>query len=278
MCRFNRDGLSKAFPQTSHGKSALSPLIGLVFGDLWALIGVSRMSPEELAAEEASESPDIDLCSSSVPLGGDIGSRTLERSDIDKSNGESERGMRQSSSVKFDYCRWLTRHCVRNEIARCVRSSTGLGRVDRISSGHCQHRHNCFRPKAHRTMETLFCLNKPPPLRSNGSRTVFSYFLRRSSIFFDDQRESVTIVTKGCMAIEPFPEAWSSGICTRIRRVKTARVSPDCRQKLNGQFCFELLGQKGMSWMQSNASNTFKIYSNENFYTYIIRPIQNLME
>jgi hypothetical protein len=49
------------------------------------------MSPEELAADDAKESPDMDLCSSSVPLGGDMGSSTRESSDIDKSNGESER-------------------------------------------------------------------------------------------------------------------------------------------------------------------------------------------
>lgn len=47
------------------------------------------MSPDELAADDAKESPDIDLCSSSVPLGGDIGRSTLDNSDIDKSSGES---------------------------------------------------------------------------------------------------------------------------------------------------------------------------------------------
>lgn len=52
------------------------------------------MSPDELAADDAKESPDIDLCSSSVPLGGDIGRSTLDNSDIDKSSGESGKKLR----------------------------------------------------------------------------------------------------------------------------------------------------------------------------------------
>lgn len=90
MCLFSNEGLSNAFPQTSQGNKARSPLRGRALGDLWTVIAASRMSPEELAAEDAKESPDTDLCSSSVPLGGEIGSNTLDKRDIERSKGESE--------------------------------------------------------------------------------------------------------------------------------------------------------------------------------------------
>lgn len=58
---------------------------------------MSSKSPVLLAADDddsdddddVSDSPDTDLCSSSPADGGDIGSRTRESNDIDKSSGES---------------------------------------------------------------------------------------------------------------------------------------------------------------------------------------------
>lgn len=85
ICRFNSEGLSKAFPQTSQGSNALSDLAGL----LWIFGVISRSSFDEPADDDVRESPDTDLCSSSAPDGGDIGSRTLDRSDVDRSSGES---------------------------------------------------------------------------------------------------------------------------------------------------------------------------------------------
>ena len=50
---------------------------------------MSRSSFEEPADDDVRESPDTDLCSSSAPEGGEIGRRTLERRDVDRSRGES---------------------------------------------------------------------------------------------------------------------------------------------------------------------------------------------
>jgi hypothetical protein len=51
------------------------------------MIAVSAMSPVLLAPEDCSDSPDIDLCSSSD--GGEMGKRTRDNSDNDRSSGES---------------------------------------------------------------------------------------------------------------------------------------------------------------------------------------------
>jgi hypothetical protein len=80
-------GLSKAFPQTSHGSRFRSLLPGLDFGVDFGMMAVSGMSPMLLAPDDCSDSPDIDLCSSSD--GGEIGKRTRDSSDSDKSSGES---------------------------------------------------------------------------------------------------------------------------------------------------------------------------------------------
>lgn len=85
--RFNNEGLSNAFPQTSQGNNARSDFAGL----LWIFGVISSSSFDDPADDEVSESPDTDLCSSSAPEGGDIGKRTLDRRDVDKSNGESSK-------------------------------------------------------------------------------------------------------------------------------------------------------------------------------------------
>lgn len=90
ICLFNNEGRSKAFPHTSQGSNALSDFAGL----LWTL-GVSSKSSwcsslEDPADDDVRESPDTDLCSSSFPEGGEIGNKTLERREVDRSNGESE--------------------------------------------------------------------------------------------------------------------------------------------------------------------------------------------
>lgn len=91
ICLFNKLGRSKAFPQTSHGSKALSPLVGRAFGDdLCTDNDESNRSPVLLAIDDdADESPETDLCSSSVLDGGEIGRRTRDSKDIDKSSGES---------------------------------------------------------------------------------------------------------------------------------------------------------------------------------------------
>lgn len=87
MCLFSRDGRSNFLPQTSHGSKARSFLCGrLDFGVDLGTIAVSIKSPVLLAPEDCSDSPDIDLCSSSD--GGDIGRRTRDSSDNDRSSGE----------------------------------------------------------------------------------------------------------------------------------------------------------------------------------------------
>lgn len=88
-------------PQTSQGNKALSPLVGRAFGDaLGILIELSNKSPALLAAddEDADDSPDMDLCSSSPPDGGEIGNKTLDNNDIDKSNGDSEKHQERNKS------------------------------------------------------------------------------------------------------------------------------------------------------------------------------------
>lgn len=92
MWRFSKLGRSKALPHTSHGRSALSPRVGLAFGEILGMVIVaSSMSPLLLAPDDSDvdDSPLTDLCSSSPPDGGDIGNRTRDSNDIDKSSGES---------------------------------------------------------------------------------------------------------------------------------------------------------------------------------------------
>lgn len=92
MCRFKSEGRSNALPQTSHGSNARSPRVGRAFGDVRGIvIDVSIKSPALLAADEddVSDSPDMDLCSSSPPDGGLMGNITRDNNDIDKSSGDS---------------------------------------------------------------------------------------------------------------------------------------------------------------------------------------------
>jgi hypothetical protein len=89
MWRFSKLGRSNVLPQTSHGSKVRSLLCGrLDFGvDLGTIaIAVSIRSPVLLAPEDWSDSPDIDLCSSSD--GGEIGRRTRDSNDNDRSSGE----------------------------------------------------------------------------------------------------------------------------------------------------------------------------------------------
>lgn len=52
-------------------------------------IVVSSKSPVLLAPDEVRESPEIDLCSSSPLDGGEMGNMMRDRSDIERSRGES---------------------------------------------------------------------------------------------------------------------------------------------------------------------------------------------
>lgn len=89
MWRFSRLGLSNFLPHTSHGSKALSLLCGrLDFGVDLGIIVVSIESPVLLAPEDCNDSPDIDLCSSSDGEIGDIGRRTRDSNDNDRSSGE----------------------------------------------------------------------------------------------------------------------------------------------------------------------------------------------
>lgn len=91
MCRFNRLGRSNALPQTSHGRSARSPRAGRGFVERLNIIVVSKISLLLLATDdEIEDSPDTDLCSSSPPDGGEIGNRTRDSNDMERSRGESE--------------------------------------------------------------------------------------------------------------------------------------------------------------------------------------------
>lgn len=87
VCRFNKLGRSKAFPQISQGSRFLSPRAARCFGG--ATIVVSIKSPELLLPDDTYESPEIDFRSSSVMLGDEIGGIMSATSDIDKSSGES---------------------------------------------------------------------------------------------------------------------------------------------------------------------------------------------
>lgn len=65
--------------------------MGRALGDARGMvIDVSIRSPALLAADDdVDDSPDTDLCSSSPADGGDIGSKTRDSNDIDRSNGDS---------------------------------------------------------------------------------------------------------------------------------------------------------------------------------------------
>lgn len=94
MCLLSRLGLSKALEQTPQGRRALSLGLALGVGP-----GGSGRSPCEDAAEEALLSPDTLLCSSSVAEGGEP-LKALDKSDIDKSSGESKTIIKKQ---KYDY-------------------------------------------------------------------------------------------------------------------------------------------------------------------------------
>lgn len=96
MCRFSSEGRSKAFRQTSHGSSVLSPLQLLLLIDvclgLFSVVSES-ISPTNDAVDDSS---DKDFLSSvSIALGGDDDVeedefiRDLDNNDVDRSNGES---------------------------------------------------------------------------------------------------------------------------------------------------------------------------------------------
>lgn len=94
MCRFSRLGRSNALPQTSHGNRARSPRVGRAFGDERGIVidTVSMRSPPVLLAaeDEADDSPEMYLwCSSSVLDGGEMGRRTRESRDMERSRGDS---------------------------------------------------------------------------------------------------------------------------------------------------------------------------------------------
>ena len=86
ICLFNKLGRSNALLHTSHGSKARSLLVGLDFGVDLGIIALSIRSPVLLAPDDWRDSPEIDLCSSSD--GGEIGRRTLDSRDNDKSRGE----------------------------------------------------------------------------------------------------------------------------------------------------------------------------------------------
>lgn len=79
-------------PQTSQGSIARSPRVGRAFGDDFGKeIVVSIKSPVLLAPDDdVRESPETDLCSSSPLDGGEMGNRTRDNRDIDRSSGVSE--------------------------------------------------------------------------------------------------------------------------------------------------------------------------------------------
>jgi hypothetical protein len=99
MCLLRRLGRSKAFPQTSHGRRFRSPRGARCFGG--ATIVVSIKSPELELPEDVYESPEIDLRSSSVLAGDEIGGMMSATSDIDRSKGESGRRRKVEISIRI---------------------------------------------------------------------------------------------------------------------------------------------------------------------------------
>lgn len=93
MCRFNKLGRSNALPHTSQGKRARSPRVGRALGEDRGIVIVTvsmRSPPVLLAAEDdADDSPEMDLCSSSVLDGGEMGRRTRDSRDMERSSGDS---------------------------------------------------------------------------------------------------------------------------------------------------------------------------------------------
>ena len=110
--RFSRLGRSNALPHTSHGSMARSDRAeGRALGDALdpgplEMAASSRSSapsqrspppvlaPDEIEIDESS--PDTDLCSSSAPEDGEIGSITRDRSDVERSSGESAKEFGES--------------------------------------------------------------------------------------------------------------------------------------------------------------------------------------
>lgn len=96
ICLFSKDGLSKAFRQTSHGSNVLSPLQVLPLIDV--CLGLFNVVSESISPtnDAVDDSSDKDFRSSvSVALGGDDDVeedefiKDLDNSDVDKSRGES---------------------------------------------------------------------------------------------------------------------------------------------------------------------------------------------
>lgn len=100
MCRFNNDGLSKAFEQTPHGNNARSR--GLALGVGPTDVG-SVISPCDDAAELAELSPLTLLCSSSVVDGGEL-DNPRDNNDIDRSRGESAIKEKQEFDNNYYLC------------------------------------------------------------------------------------------------------------------------------------------------------------------------------
>lgn len=96
ICRFNNEGRSNAFRQTSHGRSVLSPLQLLLLID--GFLGLFKVVSESISPtnDAVDDSSDKDFLSSvSTALGGDEDTeddefiKDLDNNDVDKSNGES---------------------------------------------------------------------------------------------------------------------------------------------------------------------------------------------
>lgn len=64
---------------------------------------ISRSSFDEPADDDVRESPDTDLCSSSGPDGGEIGRRTLESREVERSRGESVEEKENVRDDQTDY-------------------------------------------------------------------------------------------------------------------------------------------------------------------------------
>lgn len=86
MCRFKRDGRSKAFPQTSQGSKVLSERGALVLGD------TCRLTTKSTSVDIV-ESPETDFRSSVSPgeLEPDDVMKDRLKRDIERSRGESSR-------------------------------------------------------------------------------------------------------------------------------------------------------------------------------------------
>lgn len=87
MCLLSKEGLSNALLQTPQGNRARSRGRALGVGPV--VMGSGRSPCDEPPEDDALLSPETLLCSSSVAEGGEL-DRARERSDIERSSGESE--------------------------------------------------------------------------------------------------------------------------------------------------------------------------------------------